>query len=166
MRSNDAEFAACAGRHRGILLSIARNFAHSADVDDLLQDMLLALWHALPSFAGRSAESTFVYRVALNTALTHRRGVDRAAPLDPIDADVPDTAADPPALAVLAERERAFDRALASLGPVDRSIVLMHLDAQPYAVIGEVLGLNESAVGARLTRARRRLAVTIEGGTP
>ena len=166
MRSNDAEFAACAGRHRGILLSIARNFARGADVDDLLQDMLLALWHALPSFAGRSAESTFVYRVALNTALTHQRGVERAAPLDPIESDVPDTAADPPALAVLAERERAFEQALASLGRVDRSIVLMHLDAQPSAAIGEVLGMNESAVGARLTRVRRRLALALEGGTP
>ena len=166
MRSNHTEFAACAERHRGILLSIARHFASGADMDDLLQDMLLAMWHALPSFAGRAAESTFVYRVALNTALTWRRGVDRAAPLDPIEPDVPDTAADPPAVAVLAERERAFEHALATLGRIDRSFVLMHLDAHSNAPIGEVLALNESAVGARLTRARRRLALAIEGGTP
>src|SRR5687768_14793340 len=114
MRSNDDEFAACAGRHRGILRSTARHFASGADMDDLLQDMLLALWHALPTFAGRAAESTFVYRVALNTALTWRRGVERAAPLDPIETDVPDTAADPPTVAALAERERAFEQALAS----------------------------------------------------
>ena len=132
----------------------------------LLQEPVLLQTSCVPAFAQRSAESTFVYRVALNTALTYRRGVERAAPLDPIEADVPDTAEDPPTLAELAERERAFAHALASLGRIDRSIVLMHLDAQPYAAIGEVLGMNESAVGARLTRARRRLALALEGGTP
>ena len=67
-------FHQCVERCRGILLRIVGDFARGTDRDDLLQDMMMALWHALPDFAGRAAESTFVYRVALNTALAwHRR---------------------------------------------------------------------------------------------
>lgn len=147
----------CVARHRRILLSIARNFSSPADRDDLLQEMLLALWHALPRFEGRAAESTFVYRVALNTALGVQRACRRVdVPLG--DEDAPDDGPEPPELVELAQRDAAFDVAIAALPRIDRSIVLMHLDELSYREIGDVLGLAESAVGARLTRARQRLA--------
>lgn len=156
------ELERCATQHRRILLRIARSFAAGADRDDLLQEVLVALWHALPGFAGRAAESTFVYRIALNTALSFRRGQPRGETALDALPEPADTGGEPPALVELAQREQAFEEALAALGRIDRSIVLMQLDGLAYRDIGEVLGMNESAVGARLTRARRRLALTLQ----
>lgn len=155
----------CATQHRRILLRIARSFAADADREDLLQEVLVALWHALPGFAGRAAESTFVYRVALNTALAFRRGQPRGETALDALAEPADAGGEPPELVELAQREQAFEQALAALPRIDRSIVLMQLDGLAYRDIGEVLGINESAVGARLTRARRRLSLSIEGGS-
>jgi len=159
----DDDFSACADRHRRILLGIAHGFAQGADRDDLLQEMLLALWHALPGFAGEAALSTFIYRVALNTALGWKRSLRAGTVgLDAI-AEPQDPAAGPPTVLALEQRDHALQQALRRLSPLDRSLLLLQLDGLPYRDIADVLGLSESNVGSRLTRARQRLATLIEG---
>lgn len=159
--ARDTAFADCAKRHRGILLGIARGFVGGDERDDLLQEMLLALWHALPTFQARAAESTFVYRVALNTALAwSRRRPPQLRAIDEADEPI---AADsgPPELLLDAERSDALLAAIARLATLDRALVLLHLDGLSYRGIGEVLGLSETNVGARLSRARRQLSTLL-----
>src|SRR3954451_25012829 len=60
--------------HTGLIFKVARTFAPAAsDRDDLVQDILLQLWRSLPRFEGKAKESTWIYRVALNTALAWHR---------------------------------------------------------------------------------------------
>src|SRR6187397_1506463 len=62
-------------QHTGLVFKVARTFAPSeADRDDLVQDILLQLWRSLPRFEGKAKESTWIYRVALHTALAWHRG--------------------------------------------------------------------------------------------
>jgi RNA polymerase sigma factor (sigma-70 family) len=62
-------------QHTGLVFKVARTFAPSdADRDDLVQEILLQLWRSLPRFEGRAKESTWIYRVALNTALARHHG--------------------------------------------------------------------------------------------
>ncbi|MBC8011859.1 MAG: sigma-70 family RNA polymerase sigma factor [Burkholderiales bacterium] len=148
--------------HAAILHHVARGFAEGADRDDLMQELLLALWRAAPVFRGDAQAATFVYRVAHNTALTwkraqtgYRRRVDRFEALTP-----PAEAASHPA----GEREQ-LERIYAEvrkLPPLDRSLLLLHFDGVPYATMAEIHGLTEGNVGARLSRLKQKLITTLQ----
>lgn len=141
----------------GVLHRIARAFATGADRQDLLQELLLSLWRAAPAFRGESAETTFIYRVAHNRALTWRRGESqrRKRQADYERLYVEEGAAEDPLL------NRLYD-AIRQLPPLDRSLTLLSLEGQSYAEIAAIHGLSESNVGARLTRARTKLAQLME----
>jgi RNA polymerase sigma factor (sigma-70 family) len=145
--------------HGGILRKVARAFARDADdQEDLIQELLQALWLAAPSFRGESSSATFVYRVAHNRALNWQRARRRyrlrvadAQRLGALAAPLP---ADP-------DRQRQLDQlyeAIRTLPPFDRTLMLLYLDNLPYAAIHDITGLSESNVGVRLMRIRRELA--------
>jgi RNA polymerase sigma-70 factor (ECF subfamily) len=146
--------------HAGILHRVANGFATGADRDDLMQELLLAVWRAVPAYAGESKVSTFLYRVAHNAALTWRRGavtyarhVARLA-AEPVEASGAGRESDETLALIYA--------AIRQLDPVERSLILLHLDGVSYAAIGEIHGLTENNVGVRLTRLRQKLAETLK----
>ena len=143
--------------HIGVLRRIARAFATSADQHDLLQELMLAVWRAQPNFRGESAPATFIFRVAHNRALTWRRGETRRR-LRHSEYErlaVEESAAEDPLLA------RLYD-AIRQLGPLDRSIMLLSLEGAAYRDIAALHGLSETNVGARLSRARKKLTELTE----
>ncbi|MEM1215692.1 MAG: sigma-70 family RNA polymerase sigma factor, partial [Bacteroidota bacterium] len=72
------EFQDIIDEHYGILYKIGRSYTRDgADFQDLYQEMLIQLWQSFPRFRGAAKLSTFIYRVALNTALTHQRKTKR-----------------------------------------------------------------------------------------
>jgi len=145
-------FQAWIGAHLGVLHRIARAFATGADQQDLLQELLVTVWRAGPSFRGESAPATFIFRVAHNRALTWRRGETRrrlrAEAYQRLRVD--EESGEEPLL------ERLY-AAIRQLEPLDRSLVLLSLEGQSYADIAALHGLSESNVGARLSRARQKL---------
>jgi RNA polymerase sigma-70 factor (ECF subfamily) len=146
--------------HVAILHHVVQAFAIGADRNDLMQEVMLALWRAVPAFHGDSQSSTFVYRVAHNAALIwhrterkHRRHVAVASEVDwMVRPEAGRERSDTPA------RLDAVYAALRSLAPIDRSLLLLSLDGLSYRDIAGIHGISESNVGARLTRARLRLA--------
>ena len=157
--SREETFAAWLQEHHAILHKVARSFsAAPAEQDELVQDIRLALWHALPAFDGRSKPSSYIYRIALNRALSwkrHRRTYRaKLAQLEnePLPANGPDP--DPRLELIYAE--------IRHLDGVERSLILLQLDGFTYDEIGETLGLSPTNVGARLTRIRQKLAANLK----
>lgn len=145
---NGAAFTAMVQENRGALVRLARRYAGPDDWQDLLQEMQLQLWRSFDSFDGRAQRSTWLYRVALNTALGHVRKPRRLhSPLDevPEQGDSGDTE---DAIGVL-------DRFLAMLDPVQRSVLMLDLEGLPREQVADVLGLSVNAVAVRMTRLRR-----------
>lgn len=134
--------------NRGRLSRIARQYG-GRNWQDLLQDIRLALWRGLDGFEGRSHVDTWVYRVALNTALSHarKRRPEVTGTVVPDSLQVQPSARDP---------ERVLDSFLHSLDPVNRAVLLMDLEGLSRHEIGEVLGLSPGAVAVRMTRLKQR----------
>lgn len=161
MGRNHDNFADWLAPHLPMLHRTARAFAEAADQHDLLQELTVALWKARPRFRDESAPGTFAHRVAHNAALTWRRGETRRRLRGvAVEAELlmRDAGTDPQG--PLLERLYAAIRRLA---PLDRSLILLSLDAVPYAEIARLHGLSETNVGARLTRIRQRVSSLVEG---
>lgn len=135
----------------------------AADREDLLQEISVALWRALPSFRGESSVKTFVYRVARNRCVTYRarlrRRGERELRLAPEDSLAPLMGAEPRFPSRIEESQRSA-RLRAAVGqlPADlRRTLLLRLEGLSDQEIGERLGISANATAVRLFRARARL---------
>jgi RNA polymerase sigma factor (sigma-70 family) len=165
----DTARAALDKRFRGLLSAngaalgrLAASYTRSTnDRDDLLQDIALAIWQALPHFREECSERTFVFRIAHNRAITHitrRRPV--IAPEE--DIEIPDPSPNPEkGFAQGQEDSRLFD-AIQRLPLAYKQVITLFLEDMSYSEIAEVLGIGESNVGVRLNRARQMLRQSLE----
>jgi RNA polymerase sigma factor (sigma-70 family) len=131
--------------------------------EDLLQEILLAVWTALPRFRGDSSERTFVFRIAHNKCLTHvwRRGT-RAE----VEADLPevtDPHSNPEAQAIQNHRRGLLMDAIRSLPLNYRQVLTLALEDLSPPEIAAVLGISENNAAVRLNRARKALRLILEG---
>jgi RNA polymerase sigma-70 factor (ECF subfamily) len=156
-----AAFLELIEQHGGILHRVRSLYAvDPEDGKDLVQEILMQLWRSFPSFRGEAAFSTWMYRVALNTALLRRRTA-RARAREEAD---PETLA-----AVAAEPDQpnpdvaTLYRCIRELPPLDRAIVLLHLEGQSYEEIAGTTGLSRGNVGVRLVRIKGRLRDCLAG---
>ena len=149
----DAErFESLIARHSGIIHKVAFAYAWSdEDKADLAQEIRIRLWQAFASYDPQRSFSTWMYRVALNVALTfvHRKPQQMLS----VDGEmVGSVAGDDPT-----ESRFLIESILKSLDPLNRALLILHLEGLSYAEIGETLGLSESNVGAKLSRLKERL---------
>jgi RNA polymerase sigma-70 factor (ECF subfamily) len=166
----EAIFRQWLDRHVGLILKIVRGYAVTPqDQDDLFQDILLQLWSSIPSFRGEAKETTWIYRVAFNTALawqrTERRRRRKHETFVKFDTSSQEQASHVDSLVDREIVEQLY-AAIRSLPRVDASLALMHLDGVSYQEMSEVLGISENYVGVKLNRIRKDLADQIKGATP
>ena len=128
--------------------------------EELVQDIALAIWQALPHFRGECSERTFVFRIAHNRGLTH---VARRRPLhQPLDdlteSDQPiDPRPQPEEHVAQTDQRQHLMTAIRSLPLTHRQMIVLMLEGLSYAEIAEVLGITENNVAVRLNRARKAL---------
>jgi len=150
------------GEHQGLIFKVIRAYAATADdQDDLFQEILLQMWLSIPRFAGKAKVSTWLYRVALNTALVWNRSEKRRR-----KHSAPMAVFRPQQSNCSGQSEEIIGRlyeAIRKLSKVDASVVLMHLDGLAYSEMAEVIGISESNVGVKLNRAKKQLAQLLKG---
>ncbi len=126
---------------------------------DLVQEIWLAVWQALPRFRGDCSERTFVFRIAHNRAVSHidhwqRR---RADTLDE-DAPLPAPQPDPEHALSMQQRHDRLQAAVHELPLGLRQVVVLTLEGLSHAETAEIVGISENNVAVRLTRARAALS--------
>lgn len=143
-------------QHRGILFNVAAAYCPGReDRDDLVQAIAMQAWRAYPRFDDRRVFSTWLYRIALNVAISfyrkHRRDEQRLVRIDALQLeDVADSHGDDDSAATL----RAL---IETLNELDRALMILYLDEEPYAAIAEILGISESNVATKISRIKQRL---------
>ena len=142
------------------LRRLAGSYARSGDAADLLQEMLLQIWRSLPAYRGDAALETWAFRIGLNTAFSHlRRELKRREAMDGNGA-----AAEACAPAGHAEQARILDDFLASLGAVDRAVMLGYLEGLTHEQLAQVLGCSVGAIGVRISRLKAAFKRRYLGG--
>ncbi|HLP77095.1 MAG TPA: sigma-70 family RNA polymerase sigma factor [Candidatus Paceibacterota bacterium] len=148
--------------HAAILHRVVNGFASGDDRNDLLQEILLAVWKSIPAFREHAKPTTYLYRVCHNAALlwirtqrNYRRRVEQLS-AEPSHDFLP--AADSPP----DERLAALYAAIRQLKPADRSLILLALDGLSYRDMAAVIGISESNVGVKLNRIKAQLTKTLK----
>ena len=154
-RTIDSAFLQNLNQHLGIARKVTRiYFPDVHDREDVFQEMMYQLWRSYPGFDGRAKFSTWMYRVCLNTALTHRRNNTRrkTESLTGIHEDIAE-----PGSGDKEENIGLLFKAIGVLTPVNKAIVLLYLEDMSYEEIAAITGLTKSNVSVRLVRIKREL---------
>ena len=120
------------------------------------------MWRGLDGFEGRSAPSTWVYRVALNTAMTFRRKNGRR--VKPSGRPIGESSPEPVAPSSPGNEILILEEFLGSLGEIDRAVFLLYLEDLSYREISEVTGLTKSHVGVNISRLKKTFTQRYCGG--
>lgn len=130
------------------------------DRNDLVQEIVLQLWHSFERFQGNSQFSTWMYRVALNTALTYfkkeKKKADQFTFLDNIDKAEEEDAEDKEIQLSL------FYRAVQELNKVEKALIFLFLEGQSHKEIAANLGISEVNARVKLNRTKEKIQTIIK----
>jgi RNA polymerase sigma-70 factor, ECF subfamily len=171
LRGDTAAFGVLVRRYQERLFNTAyRMVGNAEDAYDVVQEAFLSAYQSLDSFKGDSLFFTWLYRIAVNTAISLKRkqravvsidagrnGEQGIEPLDPSDLSRPGHALEQ------AEQERRIQQALSRLSPEHRAVLVMKdMEGQKYEMIAEILDVPIGTVRSRLHRARLELRELLE----
>ncbi len=153
-------------RYKALIFKVVRAYADNlADQDDLFQEILLQLWSSIPNFNSACSQTTWIYRVALNTALSWKRGQTRKKKKRVIMPDITEHAHIEQSYSSQMQNSaltQLYD-AIRRLPKTEGSIIVMYLDGLNYDEMADVLGITISNVGVRLNRAKKNLTQLLKG---
>ena len=152
--------------HHAMIRRIVASYeAKSAAVEDLVQDVYMAIWRALPAFRGESSVRTFVARIATNRAITHVARASRLPAAVELSEHLPSPDDDPERHAIALDRSARLASAVRALPLAYRQAATLALEGMTPKEIADVLGISTNAVAIRMTRAKERLRAQM-GDTP
>ena len=161
--AEEREFTELVNENRTRILRVCRVYAwNSADQEDLFQEILFQIWRGLPGLKEKRFVETWIYRVAINTAISFVR--KRASRLDRVihfeHTDLTRTIESQQTLEEQTdERIAELYSAIYKLNPIEKALVTLFLEDLTYEQIAEATGIGTSHVGVMLHRAKKKLSV-------
>ena len=139
----------------GIIYKICKLYAAEEDRDDLKQEMIYQLWKSYPTYRGNSRFQTWMYRVALNTAMLGLRARKiRYTSLTDREVVIPDESSD---VLEKESRIRRMYQQISKLNDLDKTIIFLYLEQCSYEEIAGITGISQKNVSVRLVRIREKL---------
>jgi RNA polymerase sigma factor (sigma-70 family) len=140
-----------------LLYKICRIYAYTnADRQDLFQEMVIQLWKAYPRFKGDAKFSTWLYRVAINTAITGlRKKKDFITSYEP--ASLPAHLSDNNHNSAEEERMQELYNAIEQLNEVEKAIVMLYMEDRSYNEMEEILGISQGNLRVKMNRIKEKL---------
>jgi RNA polymerase sigma factor (sigma-70 family) len=161
LKEKEKEFLARIESHKGILYKVSKMYMDNPDdQDDLFQEIICQLWKAYDSFRNESQFSTWMYRVAVNTAIVffkkEKRKVDNyALSSDDIKEEIGDSE-------IKESQINHFYKAVQELDKIDKAIIFYQLEGFSHKEIADNLGISEGNARVKLNRAKEKLKEIIK----
>ena len=154
----EKEFVALINLHRGLIYKVCHLYGRDRDdKEDLFQEIVLQIWRAFPSFRKESRITTWMYRVALNTAISYFRKEKRKPESQGIsiaELQLPDLETN--------DDVEILHRAIQHLTQVEKGMIILYLDEKSYQEIADILGITVSNVGVKINRIKAKLEKIIK----
>ena len=143
--------------HQGILHKVCHMYAQTQEEqEDLFQEMVLQLWRSYGSFRGQAKLSTWMYRIALNTAISaYRKQVRRPQNKVGLDSlpELPAAVPDPD----FPEKKKFLYQAIQTLSDLEKAIILLYLEEHSYDEIAQIVGITRNHVGVKTEPHQRKI---------
>lgn len=144
-----------------LIHKICRIYTDNAeDHEDLFQEITIQLWKSFSTFKGDSKFSTWMYRVALNTAITLFRKPKKQNS-QAVDVDVSSLRIEYETYEDDEHKLQKMYKAIYELSDVEKALIMMYLEDKPYKEIGEILGITEGNARVKMNRAKNNLKTKI-----
>jgi len=161
--ADEEVFTRLLNQHAGIIRKVAFGYSNTfADRQDLTQEITLQVWRAYPRYSPDRSFSTWMYRIALNVAISflrrHTHPVRQTLSLEENEIELVDENA---RKLETDERIPLLEQVIASLPALDRGLMLLYLDDHSYREIAAILGLTETNVATKLNRLKQRVREAI-----
>ncbi len=142
--------------NEGLIDKVARVYTNTKeDEQDLYQEIVYQLWKSINSFRNEAKITTWMYRIALNTAIAHRNKEKRRLPVEPINETLLNTIDTTDTLQE--ERSAALFAMIKTLNDIDKGIILLYLEGKSYDEIASITGFTPTNIGTRLGRIRQKM---------
>lgn len=154
---NQDEFVALVHQHRAMLYKVCNLYCASGhDKQDLFQEIVIQLWGAWPRFRGDSKFSTWLYRIALNTAISDLRKqkkIIRSTEPGLLPTEIQDIQYNKEK----EERLQQLYKAISHLTEIERAIVMLYLEDRSYEEMEDILGINQNNLRVKMNRIKEKL---------
>jgi RNA polymerase sigma-70 factor (ECF subfamily) len=151
----EKEFIELINNHQRIIYKVCNLYAQShTDKEDLFQEITLNAWKGVRNFKGDSLFTTWLYRVALNTALTFKRKESR---LKKVDVALEALTFQHEHQPETDEQVAAMYKAISDLSDIDKALIALYLDDYSYNEMGNVLGITANNVAVKMSRLKKKL---------
>jgi RNA polymerase sigma-70 factor (ECF subfamily) len=144
-------------QHQGIIHKVCRIYRDTMeDREDLFQEIVYQLWKAFPSFKGEAQPSTWMYKIALSTAVAryrkrHHRLHQQKVPIEKasyvLEREEEETS----------EQKDRLYRAIGTHSPAEKAIITLYLDDYNYVEMADIIGISENYIGVKLNRIKEKL---------
>ena len=143
--------------NKGIIHKVCNVYCNnSEEKKDMMQELTLQLWKSFPNFSRKSTFSTWMYRIALNTAITNIRKSKNSPILESL-SEKQNTLIEKEDLPNMDEEINKLYKAIAKLNEIEKGIILLYLEKKTYTEIGEITGLSEKNISVKIVRIKSKL---------
>lgn len=156
MSVSEKEFLHQLNEHQKIIHKVCNLYMQlPEDKEDLFQEVTLQAWKAYHKFRGDAKFSTWLYRVALNTAITFFRKDKRQSFINSV-AEIPDQHISTENK-LIEEQTKAMYAAIGELSGIDKAIVMLYLEDYSYAEISDIIGITANNIAVKMNRIKTKL---------
>jgi len=154
--AEEKKFISLIDQHQGLIHKVCIMYENDPEVrNDLFQEIVFQLWKSFPTFRGEAKITTWMYRIALNTAISGFRKQTRnvkTEDLKELHYNISDAWAD--------DRDEEMQRlqfAIRQLSEIERAMIMMALEEVTYEEIADTIGITQNNVRVRMNRIREKL---------
>lgn len=157
MIGDEKRFIQLIKEHQGLIHKVCIMYESDRDIrHDLFQEIVLQLWRSFSTFRGESKITTWMYRIALNTAISGYRKQTRNVKTEDLK-DSHFNISEQNNTDAVEENVQRLHQAIHQLSEIERAMIIMALEEIPYEEIAETIGITQNNVRVRMNRIREKL---------